>query len=171
MVLSFVLALVSLVAQTPDPAKVEQGRQLFEKNKCLLCHKLDGKGGALSVPLDGVADRRDAEALGRVLRDPETELKDSTAKVKMPKFPLTDEEIETLVAYLRTLKLNGGFAPDPGSAASGDPFARGRDLALRSWLRASRAKSRDAGRAVRGLARHGVAAADPPIKAHDGQEA
>lgn len=113
MILSLVLALVSLVAapgvgraaQTPDPdpAKVEQGRLLFETNKCLLCHKLDGKGGILSVPLDGVADRLDAKALDAVIRDPETALKDSTAKVKMPRFPLTDEEIEALVAYLRTL--------------------------------------------------------------------
>jgi len=95
---------VERTLQTPDPAKVEQGRQLFEKNKCLLCHKLDGKGGTLSVPLDGVADRHDAEALGRILRDPANELKDSKAKVKMPKFPLTDEEVEDLVAYLRTLK-------------------------------------------------------------------
>jgi len=98
------LALASLALQAPDPAKVTEGRQLFEKNKCLLCHKLEGKGGSLSVALDGVADRRDAEALGRILRDPETELKDSTAKVKMPRFPLTDQEIEALVAYLRTLK-------------------------------------------------------------------
>jgi len=98
------LALAALAVQVPDPAKVEQGRQLFEKNRCLLCHKLEGKGGTLSVPLDGVADRRDAEALGRVLRDPETELKDSKAKVKMPKFPLNDQEVEALVAYLRTLK-------------------------------------------------------------------
>jgi len=102
--------------QDPDPAKVDEGRQLFEKNKCLLCHKLDGKGGTLSVPLDGVADRLDAEAIDRVLLDPETALKDSKAKVKMPRFPLTDDEIAALVAYLRTLELNRGSAPDPGSA-------------------------------------------------------
>jgi len=95
---------VSAVLQAPDPAKVEHGRQLFEKNRCLLCHKLEGKGGTLSVALDGVADRRNAESLRRILRDPETELKDSTAKVKMPKLPLTDDEVGALVAYLRTLK-------------------------------------------------------------------
>ena len=95
---------VSAVLQAPDPAKVEHGRQLFEKNRCLLCHKLEGKGGTLSVALDGVADRRSAESLGRILRDPATELKDSTAKVKMPKLPLTDDEVGALVAYLRTLK-------------------------------------------------------------------
>ena len=111
--------------QAPDPAKVKQGRQLFETNKCLLCHKLDGKGGILSVALDGVADRRDAEALARVLRDPATELKDSKAKVKMPKFPLSDEEVDALVAYLRTLKLTRGSAPDPGSVAGALRRAQG----------------------------------------------
>lgn len=104
MIAAILLSLASLIQQAPDTAQVAKGRELFEKNKCLLCHKLEGKGGSLSVPLDGVADRHDAEALEHILRDPAKALEGSTAKVKMPKFPLTDEEVQALVAYLGTLK-------------------------------------------------------------------
>lgn len=107
-VFSAVILAWGLGTQTPAPAKVDQGRQLFEKNRCLLCHKLGDTGGTLSVALDGVASRRDAKAMRRILTEPDQALKDSTAKVKMPKFPLKDEEIDALVAYLQTLRAPAG---------------------------------------------------------------
>lgn len=107
-ILLAVLGLAALAAQNPDAAKVDQGRQLFEKNRCLLCHKLADTGGTLSVALDGVGSRVDAKKMRLILTDPDEALKDSTAKVKMPRFPLKDEEIDALVAYLLTLREPAG---------------------------------------------------------------
>lgn len=93
-------------AQVPssETAAVDKGRQVFEQYKCLLCHSLDGKGGKLSVALDGVAERRNAAALKRILLNPEKELADSKAKIKMPALPFKDGEVDALVAYMQTLR-------------------------------------------------------------------
>jgi nitric oxide reductase subunit C len=93
-------------AQVPSSgeASAARGRQVFEQSKCLLCHSLDGKGGKLSVALDGVAERRDAAAMKRILLSPEKELAGSKAKVKMPVFPFKDGEVDAVVAYLLTLR-------------------------------------------------------------------
>lgn len=93
-------------AQVPSSgaAPGAKGRQVFERYKCLLCHSLEGKGGKLSVALDGVADRRDATMMRRILLKPEKALADSKAKIKMPTFAFEDGELDALVAYLQTLK-------------------------------------------------------------------
>jgi len=93
-------------AQVPSSgeASAARGRQVFEQYKCLLCHSLDGQGGKLSVALDGVAERRDAAAMKRILLNPDKELAGSKAKVKMPLLPFKDGEVDALVAYLQTLK-------------------------------------------------------------------
>ena len=96
------LGLVVVGAQAPDPARGEQGRQLFEKNRCLLCHKLGDKGGKLAGALDDIGRRRNADALKRAILEPQKEFPD--AKVKMPVFKLQPAEMEALVAYLSTLK-------------------------------------------------------------------
>jgi cytochrome c2 len=62
------------------------------------------KGGKLGPALDGVADRRDADAMRRILLHPDKELSDPAYKVKMPTFPFKEGEIDDLVAYLQTLK-------------------------------------------------------------------
>ena len=102
---TLVMALHAL-AQVPSSgeAPAAKGRQVFEQYKCLLCHSLDGKGGKLSVALDGVAARRDAAAMKRILLNPEKELAGSKAKVKMPVVPFKDGEVDALVTYLQTLK-------------------------------------------------------------------
>jgi mono/diheme cytochrome c family protein len=91
-------------AQAPDARQVAKGKEVFTRMKCLLCHKLGDKGGALAPDLDGVALRRDAASLRRLLEDPEKEMKDPQYKVKMPVFPFKDGELDALVAYLGTLK-------------------------------------------------------------------
>ncbi len=93
-------------AQVPSSAETPaaKGRQVFEQYKCLLCHSLEGKGGKLSVALDGVAERRDGAAMKRILLSPDKALAGSKTKVKMPAFSFKDGELDALVAYLRTLR-------------------------------------------------------------------
>ncbi len=94
------LACTPLAAQ--DQALVAKGKALAVKNHCAMCHVVEGKGGKIGNPLDGVSQRRDDGALRRILTDPVREFPD--AKVKMPKIAWGPGEIDAVVAYLQTLK-------------------------------------------------------------------
>lgn len=63
---------------------------------CVACHSLGGQGGAVGPALDGVGDRYDQDFFPRWLRDP------SAVKpgARMPKLPLSDEQIVELAAFL-----------------------------------------------------------------------
>lgn len=67
---------------------------------CIACHSLQGQGGSVGPALDGVGSRRDAVYIGKWLRDPLAMKTDS----KMPKLPLSEEDIVELVAFLSQLK-------------------------------------------------------------------
>lgn len=66
---------------------------------CIACHAVGGVGGAVGPALDGVSRRRDTAYLKAWLKDPLAVKADS----KMPKLPLSDEDVEALVSYLSTL--------------------------------------------------------------------
>jgi cytochrome c2 len=103
--LTLVMALPALAqVGSGEGGSAAKGRLLYDQYKCGLCHQLEGKGGKLSVALDGVADRRTADAMKRILINPAKELADSKAKVKMPVLPFKEGEVDTLVAFLQTLK-------------------------------------------------------------------
>jgi cytochrome c2 len=95
-------ALAWAPAAAQDQALVKKGQDLTVKNKCSMCHTLAGKGGKISKPLDGVADRHDAAALRRILTDPAKEFPD--AKIKMPKVAWATGEVDAVIAYVQTLK-------------------------------------------------------------------
>lgn len=67
---------------------------------CVACHALGGKGGVVGPALDGVGDRRDSEFLTKWLHDPLQIKADS----KMPKLPLSEQEIADLTAFLASQK-------------------------------------------------------------------
>lgn len=76
--------------------------QIFNQ-LCLTCHSFGGAGGQVGPSLDLVGDRRSADYLRSWLRDPAAVKPDS----KMPKLPLTDGQIDELVAFLSTQKTAG----------------------------------------------------------------
>lgn len=89
-----------------DPAR---GRQLLQEKACTACHSVGG-GDRQGPDLAGVADKYDRERLRQWLHDPEVIYR-RTGKTPinegfppMPRFPLTDQEIEDLTAYLATLE-------------------------------------------------------------------
>lgn len=85
----------------PDSSVSEMGKNPKVFNQmCLACHSLNGKGGAVGPALDGVGDRLDAETIANRLKDPQSVQADS----KMPKLPLSEEDIKELVAFLSNLK-------------------------------------------------------------------
>jgi nitric oxide reductase subunit C len=67
---------------------------------CVACHALRGAGGNVGPALDGVGNRFDREYLEKWLLDPASLKADS----KMPKLPLSPEEVKELSAFLSTLK-------------------------------------------------------------------
>lgn len=66
---------------------------------CVACHAVKGAGGQVGPSLDGVGARRDLEFLKKWLRDPMSVKADS----RMPKLPLSDEQILELANYLSSL--------------------------------------------------------------------
>ncbi len=89
-----------VVAQ--DSKAVAKGQELATKNHCAMCHMIDGKGGKIGKPLDGVTTRLDAAKIKEILADPLKEFPNE--KVKMPKVAWQPGDIDAVVAYLQTLK-------------------------------------------------------------------
>jgi nitric oxide reductase subunit C len=75
---------------------------------CTACHALGGAGGTAGPALDGIGDRRDEDYITRWLKDPMAVKADS----RMPKLPLSDENIKALATFLSGLKKN----PNPTEA-------------------------------------------------------
>jgi nitric oxide reductase subunit C len=82
------------VASTDRPAVFNQ--------MCVACHALGGQGGQVGPALDGVGSRLDRAGLIRWLSDPLVVKPDS----KMPKLPLTPEQIDELAAFLSQKKVS-----------------------------------------------------------------
>ena len=89
----------------PDPAVVEKGVKAYTAQKCALCHSIEGKGNPKG-PLDGVGLKYTPEELHAWLVNP----KEMTTKTKATRTPmmrayanLPKEELDALVAYMRTL--------------------------------------------------------------------
>lgn len=81
---------------SPEPPAVF--RQL-----CTACHQLGGKGGSIGPALDDVGARLEKDFLTKWLKDPLAVKPDT----KMPKLPLTDEQIEELTTFLSKLGKKG----------------------------------------------------------------
>ena len=79
---------------------VGAGQSVYAEKKCSLCHEIDGKGGKFGGDLSHVGSKREGAWLKRFMRDPMT-LKPAA---KMKPFTGTNDELEALVAYLRSLK-------------------------------------------------------------------
>jgi len=74
----------------------DAGKQAFESYGCSSCHSVAGAGNT-SAPLDGVGNKRSAEQLKKLIASPPS---GST----MPAMDVPDKDLNTLVAYLLTLK-------------------------------------------------------------------
>ena len=82
-----------------DPAVVA-GKALYERFGCMGCHRIHGEGGAVGPDLSYVGDQRDRDWLIKHFRDPQSTSPGSI----MPKFPLDEQELNDLTAYMLSLK-------------------------------------------------------------------
>jgi mono/diheme cytochrome c family protein len=91
------LVLMGLVASAwAQGGSVEQGKALVESKKCALCHK---EGSKLGKPMEALAGDNDAKIKGAIT-DPKKTL---GPDVKMPAFKLSDEQLQDVIAYLKSL--------------------------------------------------------------------
>ncbi len=91
----------------PASSRTRKGAELFRQNNCANCHSIEGKGGCLAPPLDGIGGRRneifvesritkDEKAMARFLKlYPFAEL------LEHPRLPAT--QANDIASYLMTL--------------------------------------------------------------------
>jgi ubiquinol-cytochrome c reductase cytochrome b subunit len=89
------------VAGARSIVPAEAGALMFREFGCLACHTVKGQGGQAGPDLTSVGDRRDADWMRRFIRNPQA----VKATAAMPPYAgLSDAQLDTLVAYLSTLK-------------------------------------------------------------------
>lgn len=86
-------------ARITDPT-IRAGAKVFAANDCASCHKVHGQGGATGPDLSFAGSARETQWLKTYVRDPEKLNPEST----MPPFRLTEEELDRLAAYLKSLQ-------------------------------------------------------------------
>lgn len=83
-----------------DPG-VAHGKALYTQFGCAGCHRIHGEGGALAPDLSSIGDARpDREWHVKHFRDPQSVSPGSI----MPKFPLTEPELNDLTSYMLSLR-------------------------------------------------------------------
>ncbi len=97
--------------EEPTEALAQEGRELFERAQCVYCHTVDGVSPDVDLgpDLTHFASRRtigagmlpnEPDNLAEWILDPQA-IKPGN---RMPPTPLTDEEVQALIAYLETLE-------------------------------------------------------------------
>ena len=107
--------LLSLVGITSCGKKEPPGKALFMAKGCNACHNFGGGDSQTGPDLKGVTSRRDAAWMKKWLKDPAGMLQtDPVAqelakkfKNPMPNLPLTDGEVDQLIAYMEWEAKNG----------------------------------------------------------------
>lgn len=94
-------------------AESQIGKDIFANNSCAMCHSINGQGGCLAPPLDGIGAYRSREfILSRITRGPTAEEKFARLYGKaelMPHVRIAAKDARLVVQYLLTLP-----APDNG---------------------------------------------------------
>ncbi|HEY3347977.1 MAG TPA: c-type cytochrome [Nitrospirota bacterium] len=99
--------------------QVVAGKHAWQKYNCNDCHTILGIGGYYAPDITKVATYRDADWLGRFLKDPEGVW---AAKRRMPKLPMSDAEVGDLVAFMGWVsKIDTNDWPRKPMLAAGAP--------------------------------------------------
>jgi mono/diheme cytochrome c family protein len=87
-------------------AEAKKGMELFQSQKCSLCHSINGKGNPKGA-LDDVGNKLKPEEIREWITNPQemTKKTNATRKPPMKSYAnLSKADVDALVAYLSTLK-------------------------------------------------------------------
>jgi mono/diheme cytochrome c family protein len=101
-----VAALATDAAGAQDAALIKKGQDVYNAQKCAVCHSIGGKGSKAN-PLDGVGAKLPADDIRAWITDPAamTKKTNSQKKPPMPKnAKLTAADVDALVAYMQSLR-------------------------------------------------------------------
>ena len=88
-----------------DTEMIDAGRAVFDAQGCIRCHAVAGEGNRRN-PLDGIAERRNAEGIRQWILAP-TDLQDQISgwafQAKQAYQGLPAKDIDALVIYLQSL--------------------------------------------------------------------
>jgi mono/diheme cytochrome c family protein len=118
----------NLSSAPPDEKIAAQGKLIFSQSRCVTCHALEGKGGALGPDLGRAGDKLEGDWLNAWLDNP----KNYFPKTRMPRFNFSSGEIKSLSQHILTDLSNGDYRNDV-SQSFGTPGAvdRGKKLILK----------------------------------------
>ncbi len=105
-VLTAAFGIVALAATASAQGKADEGKALFTSSKCPLCHSIADKGNKKG-PLDDVGSKLKADEIRSWISDPAA-MREKAKATRTPAMTknatLTKDQIDSLVAYLATLK-------------------------------------------------------------------
>lgn len=88
-------------APLEETALILKGKNVYNQNRCDLCHRIGGQGGVIGPDLSKVGSKRDSQWISKLVRDP----KSINPRTQMPAFPnLSEDEVEALTLFLAGLK-------------------------------------------------------------------
>lgn len=91
--------------------EVNLGKKVWHKYDCIGCHTILGNGSYFAPDMTKIAERKPKDYLKRYLMDP----KSVNPKATMPKFGITSEEADHLIAFLEWISKvdTNGWPPKP----------------------------------------------------------
>jgi cytochrome c2 len=95
-----------------------EGKKLYSDHGCSACHSIGKLGGQFAPALDGIGDRKTAEAIADKINSAELTVKDSKGAdidVKMPPNSLSLPEIKAITRFLLSVPPLDKEKADPGS--------------------------------------------------------
>ena len=84
-----------------ETTQILMGKNLYNQNRCDLCHMIGKIGGTVGPDLSKVGGRRDSQWILTQLKDP----KSHNPNTQMPAYPqLSDSELQALAGFMSSLK-------------------------------------------------------------------
>ena len=106
LIATLVLGVMVFTVQPASAQTQERGAKVFAESKCSMCHSIAGKGNAKGS-LDAVGAKLKADEIRQWIVDPES-MRQKTKADRKPAMKsyasLSKEDVDSLVAYLQTLK-------------------------------------------------------------------
>jgi nitric oxide reductase subunit C len=90
------------VTENLQTAKADAGKHLWQRLNCGACHQVYGLGGFLGPDLTNVYSQRGEEYIKAFIKG---------GNKTMPAFHLSDQEMESLLSYMRNLDASGSADP------------------------------------------------------------